>query len=263
MRSLMDKPWVRAIFKNRVALLLVLLVVQGQFFTINLLNAQLRQPDDGWELKIGFIDDHLTPNGMWLVPYFVGFFLAAVVPIWAMFHMPNRLYRQFILAVVTAALLSYAVYIFLPTYVVKPAPEAVAGDGFFAQALRRTYEADAAASTHNAAPSQHVFYALLNMCFVIRYRPRARNVWFWIILAALICTSTLATMRHRSPDLIAGYLVAVATYYAGVYLGTRVTEHLGDELDPVMVPGRIGRIHRRVRARRRLVGRQRMGADAT
>jgi hypothetical protein len=114
MRSLMDKPWVRAIFKNRVALIVLLLVVQGQFFTINLLNAHLRQPDAGWELKIGFIDDHLTPNGIWLVPYFVGFFLAALVPIWAMFHMPNQLYRQFILAVMTAALFSYVVYIFYP-----------------------------------------------------------------------------------------------------------------------------------------------------
>lgn len=263
MRSLMDTPWVRAIFRNRVALLLVLLLVQGQFFTINLLNAHWRQPHDGWELKISLIDDHLTPNGIWLIPYFVGFFLAAFVPIWAMFHMPNRLYRQFILAIVMAALFSYVVYILLPTYVVKPAPETVAGGDFFAQALRRTYEADAAASTHNAAPSQHVFYALLNMCFVIRYRPRARTVWFWIILAALICTSTLATMRHNSPDLIAGYLVAVGTYYAGLYLGGWVTDQLGDEFDPIVVPGRIGRIHRRVLARRRLVGRQRMGADAT
>jgi hypothetical protein len=105
------------------------------------------------------------------------------------------------------------------------------------------------------------------MCFVIRYRPRRRVFWVWVILAALICASTLATMRHNSPDLIAGYVVAVAAYYAGVALGARVTAALGDEDEPVIVPGYVGKLHRRFlsyqqrreEARRR---RQRINADA-
>jgi hypothetical protein len=267
MRGLVSISWIRAILKNRLAMFWILMLIELQFFTINFLNAHLRAPTDGWELRINLIDGHLTPHGAWLIPYFIGFFLAMLVPLWATFYMPNKIYRQYILAMALALLFSYAIFICFPTYVVKPAPDSVPGHDIFAQALRRTYAADAAVSSHNAAPSQHVFYALLNMCFVIRYRPRRRVFWFWVILAALICASTLATMRHNSPDLIAGYVVAIGAYYAGVVLGARVTDALGDEHDPVMVPGYVGKLHRRFlsyqrrreAARRR---RQRINADA-
>ncbi len=250
MHTLIQKPLVARIIRNRLVLCVLLLVIQAQFFTINLLNARLRAPDDGWELTIGIIDNNLTPGGIWLVPYFAGFALALLVPLWAMYNMPNTEYRQFVLAMMVAALIGYAIYIIFPTYVVKPAPEDVPGQDVFARVLRSTYEADAAASTHNAAPSQHVFYAVLNMCFMIRYRPRPRVFWVWTTLAALICASTLLTMRHNSPDLIAGYVLAVAAYYAGIYLGQRLTDDLGDADAPIAAPalGRFRRVARRMTA---------------
>jgi membrane-associated phospholipid phosphatase len=254
---------IKAIFKNRLVLFLILMMIELQFFTINMLNTWLRAPTDGWELRIGLIDNHLTPHGIWLIPYFIGFSFAMLIPLWAMFYMPNKVYRQFILAVALALLFSYMIYILFPTYVVKPAPDQVAGHDIFSRTLRDTYEADAAISSHNAAPSQHVFYALLNMCFVIRFRPRWRVLWFWVILAALICASTLATMRHNSPDVITGYLVAVGAYYTGVALGERVTDWLGDENDPVMVPGFVGRVQRRLHGYRRRWAARRRQINAT
>lgn len=262
MRRFLSYSWTRRALQNRVALFMMLAAVEFQFFTINLLNTHLRDPRDGWELRFAPIDGQLTPNGIWLIPYFVGFFFALLVPFWSMFHMPIRLYRQFVLAVVIAGLISYVVYLVFPTYVVKPAPEAVPGSDFFARMLRRTYEADAAASSHNAAPSQHVFYALLNMCFMIRFRPRPRVFWTWVPVAALICASTLTTMRHNSPDLLTGYLVAVIAYYGGVALGGRVTDHLDDDNDPIVVPGRAGRLHRRIVSYRHLL-RRRVSADTS
>jgi membrane-associated phospholipid phosphatase len=245
MRGLVNRTWIRAILKNRLALFWILMLIEFQFFTINFLNTKLRAPTDGWDLRISIIDDHLTPHGVWLIPYFIGFSFAVLIPLWATFVMPNKVYRQFILAVALALLVSYVIYIIFPTYVVKPAPASVPGHDIFARTLRSTYEADAEVSSHNAAPSQHVFYALLNMCFVIRYRPRRRVFWFWVILASLICASTLITMRHNSPDLIGGYVVAVGAYYAGVVLGARITDALADEDEPVMVPGYVGKLHRR------------------
>lgn len=240
---------VRRLFQNRLALFLALLLIQLQFFTINLLNAQLRDPTDGWELKIAAIDNHLTPNGLWLIPYSVGFVLSALVPLWAMFTMPNRLYRQFILAMAAAALAGYLVYILFPTYVTKPAPEQVPGEHALAEILRDSYEVDAAASTHNAAPSQHVFYALINMCFVIRFRPTRRVFLTWVTLGALISASTVLTMRHNSPDLISGYLFAVGGYYAGLFLGGRVTDWLGDAGGPIVLPELTLRLQRGIRRR--------------
>jgi hypothetical protein len=235
-RGLINKTFVARVFQNRLVLFLGLFAIQMQFFTINFLNSRLLAPTYGWELKIEWIDNHLTPHAVWLVPYMLGFFLAALVPLWAVYHMPNTLYRQFILAMAVAALFSYMIYIVFPTYVTKPSPGQVHGNGLFTHLLRFSYELDDAASTHNAAPSQHVFYAILNMCFMIRFRPRLRVFVAWIGLAALITASTLLTMRHRSPDLISGYAVAVGAYYMGLYLGRRVTAWLGDAEDPIRAP---------------------------
>lgn len=232
----MGKQIAARLFQNRLALYVILLAVEFLFMVINWLNAQFRDSTDGWELKISFIDNHLIPGGWWLIPYTVGFFFAGLIPLWAMLHMPNKLYRQYLLAMITAALASYAIYILLPTYVTKPAPDQVPGQDFLARTLRRSYEVDAATSTHNAAPSQHVFYALLNMCFMIRFRPRLRVFFTWVILAALITVSTVTTRRHNMPDLISGYVMAVGMYYVGLRLGSRITNWLGDEDDPIHLP---------------------------
>ncbi len=229
--------WLRRILQNRLALAGLLLAVQVQFFTINLLNARLRAPTAGWELRIPSIDDNLVPNGYWLIPYSLGFVLAALVPLWAMFVMPNTEYRQFVFGMLLAALVGYVIYIVFPTYVTKPAPGDVPGNDVFARTLRASYEVDAQASTHNAAPSQHVFYAILNACFVIRFRPRMRTFWFWTTLAALISASALLTMRHNTPDIILGYITAVGGYYAGVWLGARTTAALGDAHAAIALPG--------------------------
>lgn len=236
--------------QNRLALFLALLAIQGLFFVTNGLNSLLREPTDGWELLLLPFDDQITPNGYWLIPYFTGFFLSALIPLWAAFVMPIKLYRQFIFAMASAALVSYVLYMLFPTYVTKPAPEQVPGNDFFAAFLRDTYKLDAAASTHNAAPSQHVFYALINMAFVIRFRPRPHVFGLWVLLGALISASTVLTQRHNLPDLITGYLMAVAAYYAGLWLGERLTQRLGDAEQLHSIPlGPLGRRVRRLRAR--------------
>ncbi|MBN1678988.1 MAG: phosphatase PAP2 family protein [Anaerolineae bacterium] len=224
------------LFRNRLVLFVILLIIQFQFFTTNMINSLLRDPTDGWEIKIGFIDNNLSPNGFWLIPYAAGFVLSALLPLWAAYHMPNKLYRQYVVSMGLAAVFSYVIYMTLPTYVVKPAAAEISGNNIFTQLLRNSYKLDAAASTHNAAPSQHVFYAVINMCFMIRFRSQPRVFWGWVTLAALISASALLTMRHNSPDLIAGYLMAVFAYYAGLHLGARFTAWLGDEHDPMIAP---------------------------
>ncbi len=226
------QPLLRRLLQNRWAVAGLLLLLQAQFFIINALNARLRAPTEGWELQIEAVDQHLTPHGIWLIPYGLGIAFTVLVPLWALFNMPTLLYRQYVFGLVTALVIGYAIYILLPTYVTKPAPEDVPGNGLFARMLRQSYEADAAFSTHNAAPSQHVFYAVLNMCFVIRFRPRWRVFAVWTTLATLITASTVLTARHNTPDMITGYALAVLAYYAGMWLGRVVTEALGDTDTP-------------------------------
>jgi hypothetical protein len=231
-----SKPFVARIFQNRLTLFMILLGIQSLFFFTNGLNSFLRAPTDGIELKIGFIDNHLLPSEMWLIPYTIGLFLSVLLPFWAAYHMPIKLYRQFILSMGLAASVSYVIYMVFPTYVVKPSPEEVTGSGIFSNLLRTAYEMDNTYSTHNAAPSQHVFYAIVNMCFMVRFRPYPRVFWTWTTLATLITASALFTRQHHSPDLIAGYVTAVLAYWGGLRLGAHITAWLGDEKDPIVAP---------------------------
>jgi membrane-associated phospholipid phosphatase len=241
------RPWMARIFQNRLKLFFILLFIESLFFVTNGLNSILRTPTDGVELKIGFIDNNLLPIEMWLIPYTFGIFLPALLPLWASFHMPNKLFRQYVISMALAASFSYVVYIVFPTYVVKPSPEEVTGDGMFSTLLRAMYEMDNAYSTHNAAPSQHVFYALITMSFLIRFRPTPQIFWRWTTIATLIMASALLTRRHHSPDLITGYAVAVGAYVAGLRLGAWVTHQLGDEHYPFEAP-RLGDRQRDINA---------------
>jgi membrane-associated phospholipid phosphatase len=233
--TLLHKPFIAETLKNRVSLFFILLGIQSLFFVTNMLNSVLRSPTDGLELKFAVIDNHIVPNGVALIPYTVGFFLSALLPLWAAYRMPIKLYRQYIFAMAVAALFSYVIYIVFPTYVIKPAPEDVTGDGFLSSMLMSAYHMDNSYSTHNALPSQHVFYAIINMCFMIKFRPNRLSFWTWSMLAASITLSALLTRQHHSPDLVAGYLVAVGAYWGGSRLGAWVTKQLGDENCPIVV----------------------------
>jgi len=56
-------------------------------------------------------------------------------------------------------------------------------------------------------------------------------------------------MRHNSPDLISGYLFAAGGYYAGLYLGGRVTDWLGDGNGPIVLPELTLRLQQGIRRR--------------
>ena len=67
------------LMQHRLALFLTLLAIEGLFFVTNGLNSLLREPTDGWELVLQPYDDLITPNGYWLIPYFIGFAFAALI----------------------------------------------------------------------------------------------------------------------------------------------------------------------------------------
>jgi membrane-associated phospholipid phosphatase len=234
-QTFLSRPLVVDTLKNRVSLFFILLAIQSLFFATNMLNSFLRAPDEGLELKIALIDNHIHPSGIALIPYTLGFFAAALLPLWAAYRMPIKMYRQYVLTMTIAAMFSYVVYMVFPTYVVKPEAQEVTGNGFLSSMLLAAYHMDNSYSTHNALPSQHVFYAIINMCFMIRFRPTRRSFWVWSTFAASVTLSALLTRQHHSPDLIAGYLVAVGAYWGGLRLWAWITDRLGDEYSPIVV----------------------------
>jgi membrane-associated phospholipid phosphatase len=123
-------------------------------------------------------------------------------------HQPELIRRAF-LAFLGIWLAAYAVFFFYPT--VTSRPEVVAGDGFFAAALRLIYDSDTA---FNCFPSLHVAQCFLaaSACYVV-HRGVGLAAAAWALLVAL---STLFTKQHYVLDAIGGVVLAAAGYWLGL-----------------------------------------------
>jgi membrane-associated phospholipid phosphatase len=123
--------------------------------------------------------------------------------------MEDRLFRAFVIGTVAVMLSSYLVYIFYPTYVVRPQ---VGQEGFLYDLLRYVYGND---RDNNAFPSGHTYTTVLIALFWWRWKPRLW--WLWVTIAVIIVLSTLFTAQHHSPDPLGGILWAFGGYYLGMW----------------------------------------------
>lgn len=146
-------------------------------------------------------DRELPAAPAWSVVY-GSLFLAALLPAFIIHQ--QELLRRTILAFVRVWLVSFAFFLAYPT--LGP-PRRVAGDGFFAWALRAIYASDV---RHNCFPSLHVaqcFVAAFACGRVHRGVGAAAVAW-----ACLVGLSTLFTKQHYVLDVVSGALLACIAY---------------------------------------------------
>jgi membrane-associated phospholipid phosphatase len=147
--------------------------------------------------------DRVVPvRAAWSVIY-GSLFLAALLPVFVVHR--QELIRRTILAFLMVWLFSYACFLAYPT--IGPRPAVVAGDDFFAWALRVIYSSDV---RYNCLPSLHVaqcFLAALACYRVHRGVGAVALVW-----AFLVGISTLYTKQHYVLDVIAGIILACVAY---------------------------------------------------
>lgn len=189
--------------------LLVVLVLQALYFPVN------RYVTGGVHL-ITPIDHHIPLWPIWTVPYVLSIIWWEASIVWAALKMDARLYRAFVIALSSVMVVSYAIYLLYPTYIVRPSLE---GNGFAISLLRFVYGND---RVYNAFPSGHTYTSVLIALFWCRWYPRYR--WLWGGAAAVVLLSTLFTRQHNLPDLVGGALLAWLGYRFGLWLDERIGE---------------------------------------
>jgi membrane-associated phospholipid phosphatase len=108
--------------------------------------------------------------------------------------------RTVLVAFLLMTLSSYAVYLLLPTYVVRPDPT---GSGWALDLIRWLYGND---QPYNALPSGHTYNTVIIMLILWDWKPRLR--WLWVLSVLIVILSTLFTRQHYILDVIFGAIWA-------------------------------------------------------
>ncbi len=132
----------------------------------------------------------------WIVNYYIG-----------IKNRKNDGYR-FLLAHFIGETVCFFFFIFLPATMERPE---ISGTGFAETILRGTYEADRA---DNLLPSIHCFVSWLCFAGIRNINGISRNYRiFSLIMAVLVCISTLLVKQHVIFDVMSGVILAELSYY--------------------------------------------------
>lgn len=195
--------------KARLIWLALLFVVQWLYFPIN------RAVQGGVVLDTPW-DAYIPLWPIWAVPYLLSMVWWVACFVWAACKMDDTLYRAFVIGMAAVMLVSYAIYLLYPTYIVRPLLE---GDTWSMALVRLIYSHD---RTYNACPSGHTYTTVMICLFWCRWRPRQRHLWIGITIVVLL--STLFTGQHYLPDLVGGILLAWAGYHLSLWWARRMNE---------------------------------------
>ncbi|MBO4415312.1 MAG: phosphatase PAP2 family protein [Lachnospiraceae bacterium] len=188
-----------------VPLIMLVLSNISVYYGARLLNAFLDRP---YHDMSGIVD-----NAIPVIPGFAIIYLLAF-PFWYISYFmicrsdPDKC-RATVIVSVTAKLLCGLIFVMIPT--TGPRPD-VTGSGISGTLLGFIYAMD---TPDNLFPSIHCFESVLCFLFINDEPKVHRSIKLSaLVLAVLICLSTLFTKQHVLPDVLSGILLAVAAYFA-------------------------------------------------
>lgn len=189
--------------KRRLIWLGIILASLMIYFPINhLING-------GWALSLP-IDKYIPLYPPALIPYLIGSLLFVAFPLWASLYYKESQFEAYIISFLTATVISYIIYLTLPTFVIRPE---VHSQDYFSRAIVLLYRYD---YPHNSAPSGHTFYTLISFLYIKLWNPKVQRISLAIVL--LIIASTLLTKQHYILDVISGLILGFIAYLTGYYI---------------------------------------------
>ncbi len=191
---------------------------------------------------------YLLVSELFYLSYFSYYLMIAGVGL-ALFIRNREQFLHFISVVSFVFYVCYTIYVFLPVIgprvlkfdfegfnmpadlasllPVEPYPEAVTGGLFFKVMgwIYRTFEAPG-----SALPSSHVAVALCTLFFSFLYLPKIK--YFHLVMAILLCLSTIYCGYHYAVDVIAGVITAGVLVPLGNWLYLRFGHPKGNGAQP-------------------------------
>ena len=163
----------------------------------------------GWvhyDLTTGF--DRKVPLVPWTIVIYFGCYVFWAVNYYLCASQDVQYRNRFFLADLLAKGVCFVLFLVLPTTNVRPE---IVGNGIFDQMMRFLYSVDAA---DNLFPSLHCLTSWL--CWIGVRKQKGIQGWYRrasLVIAVLVCISTLTTYQHVLADVVAGVLIAEICYY--------------------------------------------------
>ena len=168
-----------------------------------------------FEWKIPGMDDLFPVVPVFVIIYFYSYIFWICAPI-AVSLTSRRNFVNYIVGLLLAYLVGFVFFIFVPTYMdrVKEGLMAI-GDrpGFLNQFLAGIYAADGGEMAYNLFPSYHCLISVYSYLGVRRQPEISRGFRIYsLVMAVLICMSTLFTKQHYIVDMIGGTAISILCY---------------------------------------------------
>ena len=183
-------------------ILIIIVVISSMFLYIPV----NRLMTGGYNTEISF-DQYIPLIPIFVVPYLLGIIFWFFSIIFINLKGSPKAVRQFNLMIISAGILSVLIYIFVPTFIIRPE---VASSDVFSAILNLVYAND---RVYNAAPSGHTFYTVI--CFLNLYKLLPNQRVLWAIISILIISSTVLTKQHNILDIVFGMIFALGIYFLG------------------------------------------------
>ncbi len=162
--------------------------------------------------KIPIIDDHIPIIPIFAVIYLFSYVFWICGPI-AVSLTKRRNFINYIIGLSMAYLIGFLFFVFVPTFMDRTAEglmEQASKPGFFNGMLATIYAADGSNVAFNLFPSYHCLISLY--CYLgVRRQPEISRGFraYSLIMAILICLSTVFTKQHYFLDIVGGLGISV------------------------------------------------------
>ena len=165
--------------------------------------------------KIPFIDDRIPLIPVFAVIYLFSYLFWIFGPV-AVSLTKKRNFVNYIVGLSLAYIIGFLFFVFMPTYMDRAAEglmHVAEGPGLFNGLLRTIYAADGSNLAFNLFPSYHCLISLY--CYLgVRRQPEISKGFriYSLVMAALICMSTVFTKQHYFIDIVGGLAISIICY---------------------------------------------------
>lgn len=165
--------------------------------------------------KIPAIDDHIPVISIFVVIYVFSYVFWFFGPVNASLTKKEN-FINYIIGLFAAYVVGFLIFIFAPTYMDRSAEgliDIVSKPGLFNQLLGIVYSNDGSDYGFNLFPSYHCLISIY--CYLgIRHREEVSKGLrvYSLVMAILICMSTVFTKQHYFIDIPGGIIISIICY---------------------------------------------------
>lgn len=165
--------------------------------------------------KIPMIDDHIPVVSIFVVIYLFSYVFWIFGPIFASLTRKEN-FINYIIGLSAAYIIGFLIFVFAPTYMDRGAEgllNIASQQGFFNHLLGIVYSSDGSDLAFNLFPSYHCLISIYCYLGIRKQQEVSKGLRVYsLVMAILICLSTVFTKQHYFIDIIGGLSISFICY---------------------------------------------------